>query len=545
MAHIVSYQDIPPEILAGIFELGVFSWGIGFLPSLCLVCNDWNNIITSTPRLWGIINIGRDSSDYFLNSQIDKVKASPLSIFIDPRLGLRRLRSKGVSKSRIIERLLGLAPNWVRASITTHILSNCRWADIRPTLEELHLSKTSLPSDIEPFLCDSELVPTSLPKLHTLRADDIPCEWVFPFLTPNIRSFRLHQAGNSRHNVAEYLSQIPCVINLGLSGIQPPSVRFMDNQQTVLLRNLTVLELSRVGQPSFVLSQICAPNLQSISIERTPIPWLEPISEDNRFKITLSPFFAQWSQPTFLPSNLHSLKLVECLRASDVEFLIRWLSRLPNLVQLTLVDNDISAMASQTSNIGETNLCKALASPHGARPISEGWLCPALTILNLEIDLISSELVSIAKVRGKAASSFSSSAPPPSRLHRLRGLLCLEGIEELEALVDIVECCCLGCSIKILRTSSQLNLFWATKRNDFIPCSMRRAGRGEDFQHLASSILIDLLFDWSILKVIHIWYPIYVHSRIFFGAHQARSGVHSVHPMSEQVNNHAVAKNTK
>lgn len=323
MSHTVSYQDVPPEILAGIFELGALAWGVGCLPSLCLVCRDWNDIVANTPRLWGIIDINHRSPDRFLNSQIDKAKASPLSVFVNLVIetkGHNSLRNKKSGKSQILKRLTDLTQNWVRASITTYVLSTCRWVDLRTNLEELHLSKSSLSCNIDHFFQDSNTAPSLPPKLHTITADAIPKSWTLPFLTSNIKSFSLYRTND--FDVTGYLPRIPHVIHLRLNKIQTPVIFALAGaQQAVLLENLAVLELSHVEHPFFILSHIRATKLEKLSIEHTPRS--RHLSQTSQ--VSLSPFFAQWSQPTFLPSSLHTLKLAECLRPGDVEFLLRWL----------------------------------------------------------------------------------------------------------------------------------------------------------------------------------------------------------------------------
>ena len=67
-------------------------------------------------------------------------------------------------------------------------------------------------------------------------------------------------------------------------------------------------------------------------------------------------FFSQWSHPSFVPVKLHTLELVSCLIFTDVPFLIRWLTRLPNLVRLILKDDAIGEAATLESLISYPSL---------------------------------------------------------------------------------------------------------------------------------------------------------------------------------------------
>jgi hypothetical protein len=82
--------DIPPEILASAFEVGVLTWGIRYLPPMCLICKEWNQVIINTPHLWGIIEVNTNSDGKFLLDQIARAKAAPLTIPLS-LLGLHRM----------------------------------------------------------------------------------------------------------------------------------------------------------------------------------------------------------------------------------------------------------------------------------------------------------------------------------------------------------------------------------------------------------------------------------------------------------------------
>ncbi|KAJ2927458.1 hypothetical protein H1R20_g9636, partial [Candolleomyces eurysporus] len=117
-------MDIPPEILASAFEIGVLRWGIRYLPPMCLVCKEWNQVIINTPHLWGIIEVTTNSHAEFLLDQTARAKATSLTIFV----------SKGALNSHslapVIRGLVALSPNWIKATVARTSLNKCRRARV-------------------------------------------------------------------------------------------------------------------------------------------------------------------------------------------------------------------------------------------------------------------------------------------------------------------------------------------------------------------------------------------------------------------------------
>jgi len=450
------FEQVPPELFARIFEIGIETWDIGFLPPLCLVCRSWNDLVISTPRLWGIIKIDRSTRFKTINSQIVKAKASPLTILV-----CRDVRSHTHSPSQLqtaLKKLASLAHNWLRADVNTRLLSLARWADMRGMLQDLRLvydPKTSDHAASAYFQLQDDIFQL-LPKLHSFAADGISAAWVTGFLSPSITRFELLNLAPTMSQTLdatlEYLSRIPSVITLDLNKIYH-TVPELSSSQSVHLPHLATLELCNVIHFSRLLCHIQAPSLQVLSIRQpggVVYHWafrLDFVSDKS-----MSPFFSQWSQGSFIPTYLHTLELQECLQMGDVPYLIRWLARLPNLVRLILLDDAIGRAADSPSTTEETNLFRALASPQGAGTIVGGWLCPSLMQLLLSTDVQVTDLIAIARARGGIAASLESISPP-DRLRIIEAHICPSGnereIEELYSLMDEVRCACLGCEFNL------------------------------------------------------------------------------------------------
>lgn len=132
------------------------------------------------------------------------------------------------------------------------------------------------------------------------------------------------------------------------------------------------------------------------------------------------------------------LELVSCLNVTDVPFLIRWLSYLPNIVRLTLKDDVIGqAATSLGQDADNTNLYQALASP---RATMNGWLCPSL---------MSGSLWSHIHCSRKRRNYLTSSWNLTTRSHVM--LKCAAGRkgELLDSLVDHTTCLCITCGLAL------------------------------------------------------------------------------------------------
>lgn len=441
----MDFQQVPSEVYATIFEIGVLAWGIDFLPRICLVCRAWNEIVISTPSLWGIINI-YDKRTHTLGLQITKAKAAPLTVSIPPS-------SLPPAVAREVRRLISLLHNWVSAEVHTDTLLQCRWSDMRSSLGSLHLSQSfSSTGPATDFFGDLTAF-RQPPKLHTFTATALSKEWILPFLSSSIVFFRLRVNPRDEDQVhlsstINYLSCIPAVKTLIIESIRH-SQSVLLNQKTVYLRELLTLELTRTCYISPLLCAISATSLQTLIVDRQRVYrsyWLN--SQNGSPSLALAPFFSQWSHPNYLPANLHTLNLVECLQLADVAFLIRFLARLPNLVRLIIVDDTVGNAAELPPGAEESNLFRALKSPKGAESAGGGWLCPSLMVLHLETDLQVQDLIRIARARNDTTSSPSSTSNP-NRLRWVDAMLCSSGsrseVEELRTLVDSAVCHCLDC----------------------------------------------------------------------------------------------------
>ncbi|KAF8804068.1 hypothetical protein BYT27DRAFT_7194793 [Phlegmacium glaucopus] len=449
----MDHSDLPPEILARAFEFGIHAWGIQILRPLSQVCRYWQEIIETTPRLWGIIIVKNTSSIQSLESQIIKAKASPLSVSLLLGCFNRRLEP-------VVNRLISLSYNWIYADMTTSAIARCRWANLRTNLEELHLSR-GRPVDDDPrdFFDDTVAVQLrSEIKLRSFTAVGLPKSWVLRFLGPSIRHFcfRLgrdedsqsptHSRLHSICNTLQYLSRINEAVIIELENLNHSNFG-RHTLKVTHFNNLQTLRLSMVLYTSTILCSMSAPSLQTLIVDRTP----EVGFVANSGFLFMTPFFSQWSQPGFIPLNLHTLELVSCLQATDVPFLIRWLARLPNIVRLIFKDDAIGlAAATLGQDTDDANLYKALAFPTSSA--MNGWLCPSLMILHIETDEVVADLIPIARARGGIASP-DLGIPPPSRLRRIEAMLCSTSEpgerELLDSLVDHATCICISCGLAL------------------------------------------------------------------------------------------------
>jgi hypothetical protein len=448
-------DSLPPEIFARIFEAGILTWGIGFLAPVCLVCKAWNDIVATTPHLWGIITITKDSDSLTLQAQLSKAKASPLTVNIISNFSAISAKK---SLQAVLNRVVSLSHNWVRADVSTDLLLKCRWSEMHSSLQELRLSTFGAMIGEDDFFDTDDAAFGSLSKLHCFTAHSIPSRWITHFLSPSITYLDLffHRTeSETLTDASGYFSQIPEVRVLKLTRF-PHGDLASTLHPPVHLAKLTTLELNLVAHPSRILCQMSAPSLQILSIHH-PGGIYDP--HNNHWKTDHEPefaplaaFFSQWSQGDFLPLRLHTLELVECLRIDDVPYLIRWLARLPSLVRLILLDDAVGMAVELRSSSEETNILKALASPQEAGTPVKGWLCPSLMQLHLATNLSLTDLIDVARARGGITTPPYSTSPP-SRLRSITAPLCPSGsqdeIEELKSLADNVRCGCLGCEFNL------------------------------------------------------------------------------------------------
>ncbi|KAF8881676.1 hypothetical protein CPB84DRAFT_1791546 [Gymnopilus junonius] len=455
-------NDIPPEILASVFELTIYTSSISSLRPLSIVCRHWHDVVEQTPRLWGIVLLRKQSSPAALEKQITKAKAAPLSITLFP--GTRSAKHT----KKVYQKLTDLSINWVMANVGTEFISACRWVALYRSLEELTLCRGGPRYDEPgPFFNDVNAFTQREAKLRSFTATNLQKAWVIGFLGPSIRQFCLvrgypdlseqvnyytYRLYTRIADTWDYLSRLPEVIKVHLKHLKHNDPKGFA-PSVIRLSKLLTLHVEDVLQMPILLSYIAAPHLQTLCIDQRQI---EPLSFSFRNPSPVAPLFACWSDPSFLPANLHTLELRDCLEITDVPYLIRWLERLPNLIRLFIGDgsNVLGKAPSRLSpDDGESNLYRALAHPMTRQDGESFWLCPSLMILHLDADQDIGELLSIARTRGGIASAMHD-IPPPNRLRRVEALLCNTGREEeielLGSLVDQAYCLCTSCGLRVL-----------------------------------------------------------------------------------------------
>ncbi|RDB21987.1 hypothetical protein Hypma_010885 [Hypsizygus marmoreus] len=442
------HTQIPLDVFVAVFEIGTLTWGVRYLPPLCIVCRAWNDIILSNPRLWGIVTVTKDSTGEDLETHIAKAKASPLTIFI-------RSPSQKKALQRAIGALIGLSHNWVSADVPVQLLTRCRWPNLRGTLESLRLSGSSRISDsnVDAFFAPEQDQSTfsAPPRLRSLAVDGVHKAWITPLLSSSITYLELNLRDSNIQtqqlsDTLDYLTRASEVVILKLNNVQHYS-HSLASHHPVCLPKLLTLGVDRVLYPSTLLSQISAPSLQTLTIRgQAELLWKYLSQPELNF---LGPFFAQWSQGIFLPTQLHTLELVDCLQVSDVALLIRWLARLPSLVRLILIDDSIARARELRSSSEETNILAALASPEGAGPVVGGWLCPMLMQFCFSTDFQVTDLIPLARARGGVATPSLTTVIRPGRLRVIEAPLCPSGTTEdirvLANLMDQVRCTCVEC----------------------------------------------------------------------------------------------------
>ncbi|KAF8170738.1 hypothetical protein K438DRAFT_209880 [Mycena galopus ATCC 62051] len=431
-------EQFPPEILGHVCLLGTEAWGIGFLPTICLVSSACRDVVVSTPTLWGVLTVNKRSSFAVLNRQLAKAKATDLRIAISSK----GWRAKDKHGRQFLASLMSLAPNWVRAELPTHLLASAKWADMG-RVEVLHLRFHGATLSTAEEFFGSEGAAFRKSNLRSFIGIALPEEWVRPLLSPCITSLELGRLGGrygGRYGeipaslIHEYLALTPNVHTLCLQHLV--FLPFSASKNPVSLRNLDNLELARVRELTPLLLNMRAPALRAL------------IVRDSTGQ--MGSVFSQWSQPNFLPAHLQFLELANCLSPRDIPLLVGFLARLPALLRLIIFDTgDIGGDLSSASS-AETDLFKALASPDGAGPVIGGWLCPSLIHLCIDAPLRVADILPIVCARGGTTPRTAGS---PAKLRSLQGPLCsgaaADEMAELRSYFadpEEVRCLCLSCS---------------------------------------------------------------------------------------------------
>ncbi|KAK7460568.1 hypothetical protein VKT23_009289 [Stygiomarasmius scandens] len=440
-------DDLPAEIFARIFEIGVHQWGIGFLPPLCLTCRGWYSVIETTPRLWGILVLRKKMDLQTFQSHMRKAKSSPLSVTVLPR------------SSRIFDRsgLLALTANWVYASVPLSILKQTTWGQLSALQTLVLMGDTDPASD--PKTVDSFFETTSTssdtPKLKSLTVDNVSTLWIRRMLSPQISHFQMTRRTELPmrwwwmtvrerpcYRLSETLgclSSIPNVDAVSLANIDHCQCHPY-NGALVRLDLLTVLQLNMVSNFPVIMVNIQAPALQSLSITSSTATshssadyyhsWqVHYISTNGSSDNTpISAAFAEWSRSDSIPSQLTNLELYHCLRKEDMPYLIFWLRCLPKLARLSVgLDEDI--LDSGLSK--DYDILWSLSVPYHVEDIAErpvSWLCPSLIQLCIEGEVRVADLLSLAKARNVGSNADLGQCP--GKLRRICASLCFSGSEE-------------------------------------------------------------------------------------------------------------------
>ncbi|KAJ7159815.1 hypothetical protein C8R43DRAFT_345322 [Mycena crocata] len=430
-------DSLPPELLSRVLEIAIETWGVGFLPPICLVSSACNSVVVSTPSLWGIIVVDRHSSLSLLDLQLAKAKETDLKV-IFPHKGWQRNGEKHIR--RFMASLNSLSHNWVRVELPTSLISSVRWADMR-RVEILSLRYHGNPNIESDAAADKFFESNGActhSNLHSFTSSGLPEQWVTRLLNPRISFFeisRLYDVPAS--TIQRYLSIVQSNIHT-LNLLTITFLPFSASSTTTSLKKLHNLELTGIHNFAPLLLNTRVPGLRVLSIRNCTGQ--------------IGSVFSQWSQAGFIPSNLQSLELSHCLSEMDVPFLIGWLARLPALLRLIITLPDTRDPSSPAASV-ETDLIMALSSPDGAGPVVGGWLCPSLVHLCLDADLHIADILPIARMRGGAT------ANSPGLLSKLRSMqvhLCASGnVDEVAefrscfAEPSDAGCLCLGCSFNL------------------------------------------------------------------------------------------------
>ncbi|KAJ3530371.1 hypothetical protein NMY22_g8603 [Coprinellus aureogranulatus] len=405
-------DDIPTEILATAFEMGVLDQGVQFLPPICLVAS------TSSPRPTGQ-GEGR-TPDYFHWESADKRD---------------RLQ-------RVIEQLLRQSHNWISAVIPADILERCRWSDMRNKLQELSINRGYLNGDSTFFkINDEDRVDLRRPpalRRFSMVGSDPPSQ----LLSPSLKYLNFAPGCTSLSVTLDQLSRVPNIESLNISKLKHEP-RLPDQARIIRLNKLTSLTLSGVDYPSLLLCSLACPSLEVLSLGPRPrCRWQDPLDSS---MTPLATFLSQWCNLEYTPTRLHTLEIDQCLADEDIPYLIRFLARLPNVVRLTINDDAINRDLDELTD--ENNILKSLASPQAGRSAGRGWICPLLGYLDIQQDVPFHHLLEVAQARGTGSTQLGGL----QTLRKITGYICRDGTDEEMALlrssIQQVQCECLACGV--------------------------------------------------------------------------------------------------
>ncbi|KAF7290572.1 hypothetical protein MIND_01297300 [Mycena indigotica] len=416
-------DQLPPEIFARVLEIAIETWGIGFLPPIRLVNSTCNNIVSSTPSLWGIIALQKHLWKV-LEQQVAKAKQS------DIRLSCPKKASFSRDKRflRIFDSLVALSHNWVLAELPTDLLTKTTASSVR-RLQVLHLRGSGQPS------LASRFFDGKLPLLHTLTLSNLTVDdWIAGLLSPTITHLTFdHYRLDTMVPMHRYLSCLPNLYTIEFEDSGFPGV--LAAGSSVSLPHLHNLQINNVYNAAPLLLTICSPNIRVLSMKDCSAAQMSLV-------------FSDWSQPKHLPSQLQTLELSNVLTHSDLPYLISFLSRIPSLLRLLITYYEPESIYDGERAL--SNVLRALAHPN----TNGDWLCSALIHLCLDVPLQLIDAIPIARARGNGEKALPT---PVARLRSVQVPLCAGGTPEEASEfrsfflnpVEDVRCMCLSCSFNV------------------------------------------------------------------------------------------------
>nr|GAT48583.1 predicted protein [Mycena chlorophos] len=247
-------DTLPPEIFGRVLEIAVEIWGIGFLPPVRLVSRTCNDVVDSTPSLWGIITLARPFSLTVLEKQLERAKQSDIRLSY-PRKGFPREKRF----VRLFNQLLTLTDNWIRAELSTELLAKTQASRLR------RLTALDVRGSLE--LLPESFFDNRLPALHSLALSHVRemDGWRTGFFSPHITDFTLgFCAPRSTTLIRQALSLLPNLYSLHFENLAFYHV--FDAQSPIKLAALHHLEVINCRHATGLLLELCAPNLRVLSI---------------------------------------------------------------------------------------------------------------------------------------------------------------------------------------------------------------------------------------------------------------------------------------
>ncbi|KAL5522383.1 hypothetical protein ACEPAG_8399 [Sanghuangporus baumii] len=393
-------NDVPPEILARVFELGVHE-NQNLLPVISLVSKQWRELSLATPTLWSYIvldhqwNYGR-GAELLRKIQTHMQRAQAARIHVD--LDFRYAES--LAEARSI--MQALHPHLSRCFSFRVCVPDWDWmAIVAENCGNMHDSLESIALRIDPG--DSEdaapvpLLTGIFPRLFSVTLEQTPLACVFSKAqSPGLRNFHLirdvRYHANQRIRIAlrEYLGALTSAPELEDVRLQS-AIFHLDGSEGVfqhapiltLVPNLTDLAVSFLDATNvgLFLDTVSLPSLVRLAVQMDA----GPEGDNLAWLANLSTAAMQGRLP-----SLRHLELRACTTEGPaLAPLIRALHGLPQLTALGL--------AAPPSGMVGARLFELLASG----PASDSWLLPNLRVLSLSgcRDVSGHEVLRVVRAR--------------------------------------------------------------------------------------------------------------------------------------------------